>query len=251
MNKIIGIVSGKGGAGKTTLCANIAFALAGIGKKVIAIDANVGLKNLDILLGMSDRTAFDLDDVLSGRAAADKAIQQHETYRNLYFISAPAVTVWDGSYLQKLCDLCRDLRREYEFVLVDAPAGIGDWVRSVIVGCDECIVVATPDLTSLRDAECVSQLIADCGNRHARLVINKINPTLINRGYLKNIDDMMDGVSLPLLGLVPTDDALVIYSNSGKPVVTTKSVCAGPFMNIAERLCGKNVPLDKYWKRKK
>ena len=251
MNKIIGIVSGKGGAGKTTLCANIAFALAGIGKKVIAIDGNIGLKNLDIHLGMSDRTAFDLEDVLTGRAAADKAVQQHETYKNLFFISAPSTAVSEGGYAQKLCALCEKLRGDYDFVLVDAPAGIGDWVRAIIMCCDECVVTATPDLTSLRDAERVSQLIADCGNPYARLVINKVNPSLINRGYLQNIDDMMDSVSLPLLGLVPTDDAIVVYSNSGKPVIATKSVCAGPFMNIANRLCGKNVPLDKYWKRKK
>lgn len=250
MNKIIGIVSGKGGVGKTTLCANIAFSLAASGKKVIAVDGDISLKNLDIPLGMTDKTAYDLSDVISGACTADGAIAQHDDYPGLYFISAPqsVSAVPDPEGLGKLCE---ELRREYDFVLIDAPAGVGEWVRGIIRCCDECVVVATPDLTSLRDAQRVVSLIADNGDAPSRLVINKVSPPMINRGYLQNIDDMMDSVSLPLLGLVPTDDSIVIYSNGGKPVYGSKSVCSGPFCNIAMRLCGKNVPLDRYWRKNK
>ena len=143
------------------------------------------------------------------------------------------------------------LRTSYDFVLIDAPAGVGGWVRDIISCCDECVVVATPDLTALRDAQRVAQLIADIGSPPAKLVINKVSPTMINRGYLQNVDDMMDSVALPLLGLVPADDSILIYSNSGKPVSGSKSVCSGPFENIALRLCGKSVPLDRYWRKKK
>ncbi len=251
MNKIIGIVSGKGGVGKTTLCANVAFSLAFAGKKVIAIDGDISLKNLDIPLGMTDKSAYDFTDVLSGRCAVDKAIQQHDDYPGLHFIAAPQQIDADSPNAEGFAQLCRQLKQTYDFVLVDAPAGVGRWVRDIIGCCDQCIVVATPDLTALRDAQRVVQLISDSGNPPSRLVINKVSPTMINRGYLQNIDDMMDSVALPLLGLVPTDDSIVIYSNSGKPVAGTKSVCSQPFKNIAMRLCNNNVPLDKYWRKNK
>ena len=251
MNKIIGIVSGKGGVGKTTLCANIAFSLAAAGKKVIAIDGELSLKNLDIPLGMTDKSAYDLTDVLEGGSAPDKAVQQHDDYPGLHFIAAPQGVSTNMPDTGKFFSLCMRLRESYDFVLIDAPAGVGPWVRSIISCCDECVVVATPDLTSLRDAQRAAQLIEESGDPPTRLVINKINPGMINRGYLQNIDDMMDSVSLPLLGLVPTDDSIIIYSNSGRPVAGSKSVCSGPFKNIAMRLCGKNVPLDKYWRKNK
>lgn len=251
MNKIIGIVSGKGGVGKTTLCANLAFSLARNGKKVIAIDGDISLKNLDIPLGMTDKSAYDLTDILSGGCGLDKAVQQHDDYPNLHFIAAPQNSGGTDADFNGFSGLCRKLRDFYDFVLIDAPAGVGGWVRDIICCCDECIVVATPDLTALRDAQRVAQLTAENGNPPSRLVINKVNPSMINRGYLQNIDDMMDSVSLPLLGLVPTDDSIVVYSNSGKPVVGSKSVCSGPFLNISMRLCGKNAPLDKYWRKNK
>ncbi len=251
MNKIIGIVSGKGGVGKTTLCANIAFSLAYAGKRVIAIDGDISLKNLDIPLGMTDKSVYDFTDVLSGRCEIEKAVVRHDDCPKLHFIAAPQQADPDSYNAQGFARLCRQLRQTYDFVLIDAPAGVGKWVRDIIGCCDECIVVATPDLTSLRDAQRVVQLISDSGDPPSRLVINKVSPAMINRGYLQNVDDMMDSVALPLLGLVPTDDSIVIYSNSGKPVAGSKSVCAHPFENIAMRLCNHGVPLDKYWRKNK
>lgn len=251
MNKIIGIVSGKGGVGKTTLCANLAFALAAEGKKVIAVDGDISLKNLDIPLGMSDKSPYDLADALRGTCSLDCAVQTHDDFSCLSFISAPSdgaenVLSYSGFYA-----LCAKLKESYDFVLIDAPAGVGGWVKNIIRCCDECIAVATPDLTSLRDAQRIAQLISENGDPYTRLVINKISADMINRGYLQNVDDMMDSVALPLLGLVPTDDSIIVYSNCGKPVVGSRSVCSGPFENIARRLCGVNTPLDKYWRKKK
>lgn len=251
MNKIIGIVSGKGGVGKTTLCANLAFALAAAGKKVIAIDGDIYLKNLDILLGMSDHTAYDLSDALSGKSPVVKSVQQNDLYPTLHFSSATQQdprTPPDAQAFRKLCLL---LRQEYDFVLIDAPAGIGGWVSSIIDCCDECIVVTTPDFTALRDAQRVAQVIREQHQPFSRLVINRVSPFMINRGQLQNVDDMMDAIAMPLLGLVPVDNSIVVYSNTGKSVISTKSACAGPFRNIADRLCGKQVPLDKYWSKNK
>lgn len=251
MGKIIGIVSGKGGVGKTTLCANLAFAFAKKGKSVIAIDGDIGLKNLDILLGMADKTAFDLTDILSGRCMISKAIQTHDTFLNLHFISASqSVDVGDidKSSFRKLC---RFLRDRYDYVLVDAPAGVGTGFKNIIDCCDIGVVVATPDLTSIRDAQKTASIISGIPGITSKLVINRVNPRMITKGYLQNVDDIMDSISLPLLGLVPADDGIIVCSNAGTPVVGTKSVCSGPFMNIADRLDGINAPLDNYWRKRK
>lgn len=250
MSKIIGIVSGKGGVGKTTLCANLAFALAARGKNIIAIDGDIGLKNLDILLGMSDKSAFDLTDILCGRCTVSKAIQTHDKYHNLSFISASQTMSPEALDKDNFRKLCRYLREYYDYVLIDAPAGVGTIFKTIVGCCDECIVVATPDLTSIRDAEKTATMLASIPKLISKLVINKVEPKLINKGYLQNIDDIMDSISLPLIGLVPVDDMLILYSNRGVPVIKEKSICASPFMNIADRITGLSVPLDKLWRKK-
>lgn len=250
MSKIIGIVSGKGGVGKTTLCANLAFALAKRGNNVIAIDGDIGLKNLDILLGMVDKSAYDLTDILCGRCTVAKAIQVHDNYCNLHFISASQSSYTDELDRDALFRLCRFLRTRYDYVLIDAPAGVGDGFHNIVSCCDECVVVATPDLTSIRDAEKTSSLLSAYPKLSSKLVLNKINKQMISQGYLNNIDDIMDCISLPLVGLIPTDELIVVYGNGGTPVADTKSPCAKPFMNIADRLSGKDIPLDKMWYKK-
>lgn len=250
MSKIVGIVSGKGGVGKTTLCANLAFALAMRGNNVIALDGDIGLKNLDILLGMVDKSAYDITDILCGRCTVRKAIQIHDKYKNLHFISASQGNSPEEIDREALFKLCRFLRTSYDYVLIDAPAGVGRGFENIVSCCDECIVVATPDLTSIRDAEKTSALLASYPKLSAKLVINKINRYMITRGYLHNVDDIMDCISLPLLGLIPSDDSIVVYANSGAPVIGTGSICSAPLLNIADRLMGRDVPLDKLWHKK-
>ena len=249
MSKIIGIVSGKGGAGKTTLCANLAFALAAEGKNVIAIDGDIGLKNLDILLGMTDGSAFDITDILAGRCTVSKAIQTHSEFPSLSFISASQSLKTDKINKDDFRRLCRYLRNFYDYVLIDAPAGVGETFMTIAFCCDECLVVATPDLTSIRDAEKTTSILSNVPGLITKLVINKINSKLINKGRLKNIDDIMDSISLPLAGLVPIDNDIILFSNSGKPIIGTKSVCAEPVLNIAKRLMGEDAPLAKIWRK--
>ncbi len=251
MSKIIGIVSGKGGVGKTTICANLAFALAKRGNNVIAIDGDIGLKNLDILLGMADKSAYDLTDILEGRCDISKAIQVHDIYGNLHFISASQSNTPESINGEELLKLCRYLRKCYDYVLIDAPAGVGCGFENIVRCCDECIVVATPDLTSIRDAQKTSMILASYPKLNSRLIINKVNKYMITHGYIHNIDDIMDSISLGLLGLLPSDETIVVYANRGTAVVDAKSICSKPFMNIADRLLGKNIPLDKMWRKRK
>lgn len=250
MSKVIGIVSGKGGVGKTTLCANLAFALASQGKNVIAIDGDIGLKNLDILLGLVDGCAFDITDILAGRCTVSKAIQTHDKYPGLSFISASQNLETESIDRDDFRKLCRYLRNFYDYVLIDAPAGVGDSFKSIAYCCDECIVVATPDLTSIRDAEKTSAMLSSIPKLNAKLVINKVNAKMISKGYLKNIDDIMDSISLPLIGLIPVDDSIILCSNSGNPIVGSKSVCSEPMLNISKRLMGIDTPLSKIWRKK-
>lgn len=250
MSRIIGIVSGKGGVGKTTLCAGLGFALADRNKNVIAIDGDIGLKNLDILLGMSDNTAYDLTDILNGRCTVSKAIQVNHHYDRLHFISASQNAAAEDIDRKAFRRLCNHLRLYYDYVLIDAPAGLGSGFKNIIESCDECIIVATSDLTSIRDAQKTADVVSEMPGVNAHLVLNKISPSMISKGYLDNIDDIIDSISVPLLGMIPCDDSVVIYSNLGKPIIDTKSVCAGPVYNIAGRLAGENVPLDKYWRKK-
>lgn len=250
MGKIIGIVSGKGGVGKTTVCAGLAFALAHQGKKVIAIDGDIGLKNLDILLGMTDNSVYDLTDILANRCQISKAVQVHPNFSNLHFISASQTASAEDMDRSGFAGLCRHLSGLYEFVLIDAPAGLGDCFSKIIDCCDECIVVATSDLTSIRDAQKTALQLSVTDGLTSYLLLNKINPQMISKGYLQNVDDIIDSVALPLIGMIPCDNKLVIYSNGGTPIISTKSVCARPMLNIALRLSGNSVPLDKYWRKK-
>lgn len=249
MGTVISIVSGKGGVGKTTLCANLAFALARSGRTVIAIDGDMGLKNLDILLGLENKGTYDLLDVLEERCVIGKAISVHDLYPNLHFISGSEdhTARIDRCALRKLC---RYLADHYEYVLIDAPAGVGEGFRDAVFCAHRCIVVSTPDLTAVRDAARCASIIFSERKMRVELVINKVRKQMIKKGYLQNVDQVMDNVALPLVGLVPHDEQVVICSNGGRAVAGEKSVTGRAFMNIAGRLQGEDIPLAPFWRKK-
>lgn len=250
MGEIIGIVSGKGGVGKTTICANLAFCFALQGKKVIAVDGDLGLKNLDILLGLENKSAFDLADILQDRCPINKAIVAHDQLSGLHFIPASASSSAEQIDRIAFRKLCRYLSEHYDYVLLDAPAGVGRGFNNVIYCCDKCIVVATPDLTSIRDAQKTADIIAQYPKLKAWLVINKVRKQLIDKGYIQNIDDIMDSISLPLIGLIAQDDNVLVYSNKGAVLPRAKCISAKCFMNISKRIMGQRVPLLKIWRKK-
>lgn len=248
MGTVVSIVSGKGGVGKTTLCANLAFSLALEGHSVIAIDGDMGLRNLDILLGLESKAPYDLMDILEGRCPVGQAIVAHDKVPSLHFIpgSEDYTATPDRNAFRKLC---RWLADHYEYVLIDAPAGVGEGFRNVIYCAQRCIVVSTPDLTAVRDAGKTAGIITALSPIRAELVINKVRKQMIKKGYLQNIDQVMDSVSLPLLGLVPHDDEVVISSNGGGILPQNRSVTAEAFRNIAKRLEGEDIPLAAFWRK--
>ena len=247
MGQIVGIVSGKGGVGKTTLCARLAEALCADGKKVLCIDLDTGMKNLDLLLGMESRTVFDLGDVLDGYVPFEKAAVQHPDAAGLSLLSAAHDyrTKIEKEALRALCD---EKKECFDFILLDAPAGLGDGFAAVVYAAERLIVTATPDLTSVRDAGRTADVVRQSGKKQIALVLNRVRPLLMEKGVSDNVDEIMDSVGLPLLGLIPEDEQIVIRAG-GRNARKIASPADAAFRNTAARLSGRNMPAAQVWRR--
>lgn len=249
MGEIISIVSGKGGVGKTTLSAYLALSLAMRDKKVICIDCDKGLNNLDITLGLEEKTIFDLSDVLSERCPLHKALVSHPTYRNLSIIPAP-LDFRAPIEEAKLRILCKELAESFDFVLLDCPAGLGDGFSSAIYSSDRALVVATPDITSIRDAARAASVIAGSEKIPVQLIINRMRPTFVKKGYFENVDNIMDEIGLPLIGIVPEDEKIMVCAGCRRSLFEEKkAISADALGRISRRLCGENVALSPIWRR--
>jgi len=243
LGRSIVVTSGKGGTGKTSVAGGIASCLAALGKSVICLDADVGLRNLDIVLGLSDKAVLDFFNVMSGDAELSSAIVSHPEIPGLSLLTAPAVypEKWPGPEHMK--SLVSKLKQEYDFCIIDSAAGLGREFMLAAAGADEAVVVSTPDLISVRDCAQITERLAELGI-DARVVVNRVRARLIANSGAVNIDDVMDGVGLRLLGIIPEDEAVISCSNLGVPVILLKhSGAAVAYLNIAKRLLGQQVPL--------
>ena len=241
MGSAIVITSGKGGTGKTTLTGGIGAALSRLGKRVLCLDADVGLRNLDIALGMADAALMDFSDVMDGRCPLERAATPHPGLEGLYLLTAPLTLPPDFSGEEGFRVLLDEARQKFDWVLIDAPAGLGSGFRLAASGADRAIVTATSDSASLRDAQ---RTVSELGQvTPIHLVVNRVRGRLLRR-LGTNIDDAMDAVGLPLLGLVPEDIQVVLASNSGQALCqVTEKGAAKAYNNIARRLEGEDVPL--------
>jgi septum site-determining protein MinD len=241
--KVITISSGKGGVGKTTATANIAVALASNGHKVVCIDADIGLRNLDVVLGLENRIVYDLVDVVEGRCRLRQAMIRDKRLPELFLI--PAAQTRDKSSISPsdMVRLCDELRPEFDWILVDSPAGIERGFRNAIAPADVVIVITNPEVSAVRDADRIIGLVESEEKGPAKLIINRLNPTLIKRGDMLTAEDVLELLSIELIGIVPEDENVVISTNRGQPIVLDgKSKAGQAFSNIARRLSGENVP---------
>jgi septum site-determining protein MinD len=241
--KVVTISSGKGGVGKTTTTANLAVALAASGQKVVCIDADIGLRNLDVVLGLENRIVYDLVDVIEGRCRTRQAMIRDKRLPELFLI--PAAQTRDKSAVSPsdMVRLCDELRSEFDYVLVDSPAGIERGFRNAIAPADMVIVVTNPEVSALRDADRIIGLIEAEEKGPARLIINRLNPIMVKRGDMINADDVLELLAIELLGIVPEDENVVVSTNRGQPVAMDSKTKAGlAFNNIARRLKGETVP---------
>ena len=241
MGCVIVITSGKGGTGKTSLTGGLGTALALQGHKVLCIDGDVGLRNLDITLGMTDAALMDFSDVIAGRCPLGRAVAPHPSVSGLYLLTAPLTLPEDFPGEAGFRDLLAQARQAYEYVLVDSPAGLGAGFRLAVCDADRAIVVAVSDPSSLRDAQRVVSQLPNLETIH--LVVNRVRPRLLRRQGA-TIDDAMDAAGLPLIGVVPEDPRVILSANQGRPLILGgRQGAANACLNIAKRIQGLRVPI--------
>lgn len=241
MSTVIAVTSGKGGTGKTSLVGAVGSCLAALGHPTLCIDMDVGLRNLDLTLGLSDRALMDFSDVVQGRCPLERAVVEHPDIPGLFLLTAP-FSLSQGVSEQAMEDLLWQARERFDYILLDAPAGLGEGFRLAVCGCDRAIVVSTTDASALRDAQrTVTELSRRLNSIH--LVVNRVQPKLLKKLHT-TIDDTMDAAGLPLLGVVPEDDRVMLSANRGKPLIlcANKGAALG-YRNIALRLAGRRVPV--------
>ena len=241
--QVITLTSGKGGVGKTTAVANLAVALASSGSKVVCIDGDIGLRNLDVILGLENRIVYDIVDVIEGRCRLKQAMIRDKKLTDLYLIPAAQTRDKNAVSSSDMIRLVKDLRNECEYVLIDSPAGIERGFKNAIAGADRVIVVTNPEVSAVRDADRVIGILEAEGKGPASLILNRLNPTLVRNKDMLSPDDVLDLLAIDLIGIVPEDENVLVGSNRGAPVALDQKSRAGQaFRNIARRLKGETVP---------
>lgn len=247
MSRAICVASGKGGTGKTSVASGIACCLAALGKCVIVLDADIGLRNMDIVLGVSDSALFDFTDVLSGNVTLTRALLPHPLVENLYLLSAPlGENVGHDVTPEALAGLVSEMKKICDYVIIDCPAGIDFGFRLASAAADAAIIVATTDMVSLRDAQLTRASLRARGIDDIRLVVNRVRPSLIRRMAATNIDQAIDITNTQLIGIVPEDKKVIEAANRGTLLFNDlRAPAAKAYRNIARRICGESVPLMK------
>lgn len=249
--KVIVITSGKGGVGKTTATANIGTALALAGKKVVLIDADIGLRNLDVVMGLENRIVYDIVDVVEEGCRLEQALIKDKRTKNLALLPAAQTRDKNAVNPAQMKILTNDLKKEFDFVLVDCPAGIEQGFKNAIAGAEEAIIVTTPEVSAVRDADRIIGLLEVEGLKDPRVVVNRIRMEMVRRGDMMDLEDMIEILAIQLLGVVPEDEDIVISTNRGEPVVLNPDSRAGmAFHNIASRIQGEDIPLMNLEKEK-
>jgi septum site-determining protein MinD len=242
--RVIVITSGKGGVGKTTSTANIGAALALLGQKVVVVDADTGLRNLDGVLGLEKRIVYDVADYLVEKACKLRQVLiKAKNCESLYLLPTSQTHDKDAIRPEQMEELCDELRQEFEYILIDSPAGIEQGFKNAVAGADEAIILTTPEVSAVRDADRIIGLLSGYELYEPKLVLNRIRPDMIRRGDMMDVDDVLDILGIPLLGLIPEDEGIIVSTNRGEPVALDQGSRSGQaYRNIARRLRGEEVP---------
>ncbi|MCL2616451.1 MAG: septum site-determining protein MinD [Defluviitaleaceae bacterium] len=244
MSETIVITSGKGGVGKTTTSANLGTGIAAQGKKVVMVDADIGLRNLDVILGLENRIVYDIIDVIEGNCRLRQALIKDKRNENLCLLPAAQTRDKNAISPEQMQKLCTQLKEEFDYVLIDCPAGIEQGFKNAIAGADRAIVVTTPEVSAVRDADRIIGLLEAAEVPAPLLILNRIRPDMVKRGDMMTLDDVTDILAIDVLGIVPDDESIVVSSNKGEPAVLDENSRAGAaFRNITKRLLGENIPM--------
>ncbi len=244
MSEVIVVTSGKGGVGKTTTTANLGTGLAILGNKVVMIDTDIGLRNLDVVMGLENRIVYNLIDVVEGSCRIKQALIKDKRYPNLYLL--PAAQTRDKTAVNptQMLRLTNELREEFDYILLDCPAGIEQGFKNAIAGADTAIVVTVPEISAIRDADRIIGLL-EANNIHSiDLIVNRMRPDMVRTGDMMSMDDIEELLATRVIGVIPDDKNIIISTNQGEPASGGKTNVGQIYINICRRIMGENIPLS-------
>ena len=244
MGEVFVVTSGKGGVGKTPTTANIGTGLAAQGKKVVLMDTDIGLRNLDVVMGLENRIVYDIVDVAHENCKLKQALIKDKRFENLYLLPAAQTKDKNAVTEEQMRAMCQTLKEEFDYVVIDCPAGIEQGFKNAIAGADWAIVVTNPEVSAVRDADRIIGLLEANGLADPKLIVNRVRPNMVKQGDMMDVNDMLEILAVKLLGVVPDDDSIVISTNRGEPAVLDQNSRAGQaYRNIVQRIMGQDVPL--------
>ena len=242
MGEVIVVTSGKGGVGKTTTTANLESALALRGKKVVLIDTDIGLRNLDVVMGLENRIVYDIVDVVEEKCKLKQALIKDKRFKDLFLL--PAAQTRDKSAVneEQMKELTEKLKEEFDYIIIDCPAGIEQGFKNAIAGANRAIVVTTAEISAIRDADRIVGLLEASEIKNPELVVNRLRPAMVRKGEMMDVEDIVDLLSIDLIGVVPDDEYIITQTNKGEPVVSNHKAPSGKaYIEIARRILGENI----------
>lgn len=248
MGEVIVVTSGKGGVGKTTTSANVGTGLAAIGKKVVLIDTDIGLRNLDVVMGLENRIVYNLVDVIENKCRIKQALIRDKRHPSLYLMPSAQTKDKTAVNPSQMVRMVSQLKEQFDYIILDCPAGIEQGFKNAIAGADRALVVTTPEVSAIRDADRIIGLLEAEEFKKIDLLINRLRPEMVKRGEMMSAGDVVDILSLPLIGVVPDDENVVIATNQGEPLVGDQTPAGRAYQNICLRITGKEVPFLEFEK---
>lgn len=242
MGEVIVVTSGKGGVGKTTTTANVGTGLAMLEKKVVLIDTDIGLRNLDVVLGLENRIVYNLVDVIEGTCRIRNALIKDKRFPNLYLLPSAQTRDKNSVTPEQMKKLAFELKEEFDYVIMDCPAGIEQGFLNAIAGADRAIVVTTPEVSAVRDADRIIGLLEAHDIHKSHLVVNRLRMDMVKRGDMMSSEDVEEILAIDLIGIVPDDENIVISTNQGEPLVGSDSLAGRAYINICKRIIGEDIP---------
>lgn len=246
MSEVIVITSGKGGVGKTTTTANLGTGLAMHGKNVVMIDTDIGLRNLDVVMGLENRIVYNLVDVVEGNCRIKQAMIKDKRHPNLFLLPSAQTRDKTSVSPEQMKKLVDELRDEFDYIILDCPAGIEQGFKNAIAGADRAIIVTTPEVSAIRDADRIIGLLQANELKKIELVVNRIRMDMVKRGDMMSVDDVLDILAIDLIGVVPDDESIVVATNEGEPLVGSDSEAGRAYENICRRLMGEQVEFMEF-----
>lgn len=243
MSEVIVVTSGKGGVGKTTTTANIGAGLAKLGYKTVLVDTDIGLRNLDVVMGLENRVVYNLVDVVEGNCRLKQALIRDKAMNHMCLLPSAQTRDKTAVSPEQMKKLVEQLTQEFDFVILDCPAGIEQGFKNAIAGANRAIVVTTPEVSAIRDADRIIGLLEAEEMQQIDLIINRLRMDMIRRGDMMSVEDVVDILAINLIGAIPDDEQIVVATNQGESLVGKETLAARAYENICKRICGEEVPL--------